>query len=98
MTNKTNSSPRARKELKAAGPKPDRNPRPLINKGVTKQAQLIQLLQQEAGATTIELASALSWLPHTTRAALTGLRKKGHDVRSEKVDGETRYRIEGASA
>ena len=40
----------------------------------TKQAQLIALLRREEGASITELAEALSWLPHTTRAALTGLR------------------------
>ena len=33
------------------------------------------------------------WLPHTTRAILTGLRKKGLQVEKLKVDGVTRYRI-----
>jgi predicted ArsR family transcriptional regulator len=66
----------------------------LTTKGPSKQAQLIELLQGDKAASTTDLASALGWLPHTTRAALTGLRKKGHAVVSEKVDGETRYRIE----
>ena len=34
------------------------------------------------------------WLPHTTRAALTGLKKKGHAVTSDKVEGRVRiYRV-----
>jgi Protein of unknown function (DUF3489) len=38
---------------------------------------------------------ATLWLPHTTRAALTGLRKKGHVVAKFKgEDGKTVYRIE----
>ena len=94
MTTKTTKSPRARKSSKLNAPNRAKKAASAATKGVTKQAQLIELLQQENGATTIELASALSWLPHTTRAALTGLRKKGHTVASEKVDGETRYRIE----
>jgi hypothetical protein len=32
------------------------------------------------------------WLPHTTRAALTGLKKKGHTVTSTKADGVRTYR------
>ena len=66
-------------------------------KAVTKQAQLILHLQSDNGASVAELASALSWLPHTTRAALTGLRKKGRTIVSEKANGETRYRIEQAA-
>ena len=38
------------------------------------------------------------WLPHTTRAALTGLRKKGHAIERFRGDDETRYRIVTASA
>ena len=94
MTTKTTRSPRARKSSKLEAPTPAKKAASAASKGVTKQAQLIELLQQENGATTVELAAALGWLPHTTRAALTGLRKKGHAVISEKVEGETRYCIE----
>lgn len=44
-----------------------------------------------------ELIAAMGWLPHTTRAALTGLKKKGHLVTSGKLDGIRRYRIEGGA-
>jgi hypothetical protein len=65
-------------------PSPDRQ---------TKSAMVIALLEREDGATMSELIAATSWLPHTTRAALTGLRKKGHVVeRSKRADG-TCYRI-----
>jgi DNA invertase Pin-like site-specific DNA recombinase len=43
----------------------------------SKLAQVIGLLQREGGAALAELNSATGWLPHTTRAALTGLRKRG---------------------
>ncbi len=43
----------------------------------TKIAQVIELLQRCDGATLAELVAACGWLPHTTRAALTGLRKRG---------------------
>jgi len=48
------------------------------------------------GATLAELVAATGWLPHTTRAALTGLRKRGYAVgidRADKVRGSV-YRIE----
>jgi hypothetical protein len=35
----------------------------------------------------------LSWLPHTTWAALTGLRKKGYIIATEKRDGVTYYSL-----
>ncbi len=62
-------------------------------KRVTKQSQVLDLLLGEDGASLADLVAATGWLPHTTRAALTGLRKKGHAVVRNKVDGETRYAI-----
>ena len=38
------------------------------------------------------MIAATGWLPHTTRAALTGLRKKGYAIDSDKVDGIRTYR------
>ena len=43
----------------------------------TKQARIIAMLSREEGATLDDLIAATGWLPHTTRAALTGLRQKG---------------------
>jgi len=62
----------------------------------TKQALLIELLEREEGATLAQLVEATSWLPHTTRAALTGLRKKGHVITASKADGLSVYRIQKA--
>lgn len=59
----------------------------------SKQSIIIALLKQETGATLKDLEAATGWLPHTTRAALTGLRKKGHTITKEKVDWATRYMI-----
>ena len=44
-------------------------------------AQAVEMLGATEGATIAELSEALDWLPHTTRAALTGLRKRGYAVR-----------------
>jgi hypothetical protein len=38
------------------------------------------------------MIAATGWLPHTTRAALTGLRKQGFAIDKAKVEGVTRYR------
>ncbi len=43
----------------------------------TKKAQLMQLLTRKTGADVATISEKLGWLPHTTRAALTGLRKAG---------------------
>lgn len=61
----------------------------------SKTATVIDLLKREHGATMPDLISATGWLPHTTRAALTGLRKKGHAIERFKRDEVTCYRIAG---
>lgn len=45
------------------------------SRGPSKIDGVIALLSREQGATLAELIEATGWLPHTTRAALTGLRK-----------------------
>ncbi|NBB25822.1 DUF3489 domain-containing protein [Porphyrobacter sp. SLTP] len=57
----------------------------------TKSARVVALLQREEGATLEELVAATGWLPHTTRAAMTGLKRKGHAVTGVKADGVRRY-------
>jgi hypothetical protein len=54
---------------------------------------VIALLSRADGATLEELVTATSWQTHTASAVLTGLRKKGHAITREKVDGTSRYRI-----
>jgi Protein of unknown function (DUF3489) len=69
---------------------------PTSPRGGTKIAQVVELLQRGDGATLAELVAATGWLPHTTRAALTGLRKRGYAVgiyRADKARGSV-YRIE----
>lgn len=60
----------------------------------TKRATVINLLTRANGATVEDLMAATGWLPHTTRAVLSGLRKKGFELASDKLDGaERRYSI-----
>ncbi|MEI9927839.1 MAG: DUF3489 domain-containing protein [Sphingomonas sp.] len=59
----------------------------------TKAALVLKMLQRDDGATLAELTAATNWLPHTTRAALTGLRKKGHSIDKGKRGDTTCYRI-----
>jgi hypothetical protein len=59
----------------------------------SKASIVIALLKRHDGATMSELIEATGWLPHTTRAALTGLRKKGHAIDRAKRDSDTCYRI-----
>lgn len=60
----------------------------------TKKDKLITLLRRRGGQDIAQLTDALGWLPHTVRAALTGLRKSGLNVeRHVTDDGRTCYRI-----
>jgi hypothetical protein len=60
----------------------------------TKQALVVELLTAKSGASLQELMTATGWLPHTTRAALTGLRKRGFDVeRRPDAAGRSVYKI-----
>lgn len=62
---------------------------------VTKTAIVTKLLSRNRGATLAEIMAATTWQPHSTRAFLTGLRKKGAALLKEtRRDGETSYRIE----
>lgn len=65
------------------------------SKPKTKKAQLIQMLSRKTGANVSTISEKLGWLPHTTRAALTGLRKAGFEISAEKPgNGQpSQYRI-----
>jgi Protein of unknown function (DUF3489) len=65
-------------------------------RGGTKLAQVVELLQQDRGASIAELIVVMGWLPHTTRAALTGLRKRGFVTAIDRSDKErgSIYRVE----
>lgn len=62
-------------------------------RAVSKADLVLELLRRSEGATIADLTGATGWLPHTTRAALTGLRKKGHAIDKSKREDITCYRI-----
>jgi hypothetical protein len=72
---------------------------PAAGPAASKLDQLVALLRAPGGATLPELQSATGWQVHSVRGTMAGaLRKKGHNVISEKpVDGLRRYRIGEAS-
>jgi Protein of unknown function (DUF3489) len=81
-----------------------RSPRPLTAAQPTrspqqprdgsKQAVLIQLLSRPEGASLDDLIAGTGWLPHTTRAALSGLRRRGYAIERRPADGgRSLYRI-----
>ena len=60
----------------------------------SKRALVLSLLQQAQGASVTDLMNATGWLAHTTRAALSGLRKQGIAIeRIQAPDGPWRYRV-----
>jgi hypothetical protein len=83
------AKPAGRKATKrAAG---DAAPRP-----GSKLARVIEMLGAATGTTIDALVKKTEWQPHTTRAALTGLRKRGYRIeRERRQDGKTKYRIVG---
>ena len=60
----------------------------------TKRAKLIAMLERPEGASVPEIGQQRGWLPHTVRAAITGLRQTGRAVtRSKDADDRSVYRL-----
>ena len=70
----------------------------IVPRAGTKIAGVIEMLGRAEGATIDELVVKMGWLPHTTRAALTGLRKRGYQLTSDRTDRArgSIYRISSA--
>jgi hypothetical protein len=65
----------------------------------TKISNVLELLQRDQGATLDEVIAATGWLPHTSRAALTGLRKRGYGIsRRARTEGGFAYAISVAQS
>ncbi len=63
---------------------------------LTKAATVAKLLSRIRGATLADIMTATSWQPHSARAFLSGLRKKGKVlIKEARKDGETSYRMDG---
>ena len=107
MTDQTNAAtdvrqktdkPRANRKGKA---KPSAAPASLRKRQIspttatkkpTKRDQLAGMLLRDEGATINDMTAATGWLPHTVRAAITGLKKLGYAIDSDKIDGLRTYR------
>lgn len=59
----------------------------------TKHQLIIDLLSRKGGATLDVMSTTLGWLPHSTRAFMTGLKKKGYVIDSSKIEDVRHYRI-----
>ena len=62
-------------------------------KATTKAAMVTKILSREKGATLPEMSKTTGWQPHSCRAFLTGLRKKGSILKEQRSDGQLAYRI-----
>ena len=59
----------------------------------TKQATLVDMMRTANGATIAQMGARMGWQPHSVRAAITGLRKRGYRVERQLEDGTSRYSI-----
>ncbi|WP_374398065.1 DUF3489 domain-containing protein [Tabrizicola sp.] len=64
----------------------------------SKRDQLRKRLERKTGARLKDLEKALGWQAHTIRAAISGLRKAGHDVQREVGSDGAVYRIVASKA
>ncbi len=73
---------------------------PTPNAPGRKRDIVVALLQRESGVTLDELMAVTGWLPHSTRAALTGLRKTGLAITRNREPGSQAsvYRIVSSAA
>ena len=84
---------RSERAIDTVKTKPSRsNPPAATPRPTSKQATIAAMLQQRNGTTITELMAATGWQSHSIRAALTGLRKAGHQIERQRDDsGATRY-------
>jgi DNA-binding MarR family transcriptional regulator len=54
---------------------------------------VLSAIEANSGATLEELVAATSWLPHTTRAAISRLRQRGYAIRLMEQGGRKAYRL-----
>ncbi len=60
----------------------------------TKSDKVIAMLDRAKGATLDEICKATAWQPHSARALLTGVRKKGFElIREQRGEEGPAYRI-----
>ena len=81
---------------------PDESPNPNdtgAKPAPLKSEAVKRLLSRRKGATVDEIRAATAWQPHSVRAHLSGLRKRGSNItRDERRDGSKAYRLLKAPA
>ena len=77
-----------------SAPQPNATTQITLYREGSKSALLVKMLSAKDGVTLQALEDATGWLPHTMRAALTGLRKKGFVLARDRQPGKhSIYRI-----
>lgn len=67
----------------------------ITTKPASKLDTLEKMLKRKNGASIAEMTKATGWQQHSVRGALAGaMKKRGHAIASEIVDGTRRYQIE----
>jgi hypothetical protein len=61
-----------------------------------KLGEVLQAISAENGATLAEITTLTGWLPHTARAAVTGLLQRGFPVQLAQQNGRKAYRLTAA--
>lgn len=65
---------------------------------LTRKSRLIALLTQDGGCSISMISDVFTWKPHTTRAAIAGLRRAGHSIETITTELGTGYRMRLAMA
>lgn len=59
----------------------------------TKKQTMIDLMKRKNGATMDDITKAIGWQAHSARAVISGLRKEGYGIETERTATHFRYRI-----
>jgi hypothetical protein len=68
---------------------------PVVPLNASKRQLVLGLLSAANGASISELMAATNWLPHSTRAVLSRLRKQGYIFDRQQTEGGARYKVLG---
>jgi hypothetical protein len=66
---------------------------PAARRPTGKLGDVLTAISAGAGATLSEITALTGWLPHTARAAVTGLRQRGFPVQLIEREGRKAYRL-----